>query len=137
MALVVDTSVFITLERRGEGLETLGLADWGDERLAMAAVTASELLVGVHLADVPDRRRRRETFVEAAIESVDILAFDLVVARTHAYVWSQLSREGRMIGAHDLQIAATALAHGSSLLTANVREFERVHGLAIRRFIMQ
>ena len=102
----------------------------------MAAITASELLAGIHLADAAGNRLRREVFVESVIESVPILEFDLAVARAHSRVWSKLTREGRMIGAHDLQIAATALAHGSSILTENVREFERVPGLVVRRFAM-
>ncbi len=36
-----------------------------------------------------------------------------------------------MIGAHDLIISATALAHGHAVLTDNVGEFRRVPGLEI------
>ena len=136
MALIVDSSVFITLERRSERPKTFEAADWADEPLVMAAITASELLAGIHLTDVADDRLRREVFVESVIESVPILEFDLAAARVHSRVWSQLTREGRMIGAHDLQIAATALAHGLSLVTENVGEFERVPGLVVRRFVL-
>ncbi len=53
------------------------------------------------------------------------------VARIHAEVWARLEAAGAIIGAHDLWIAATALAHGLTVMTANVGEFERVPGLSV------
>lgn len=132
MALIVDSSVFVALERRRLRLEGLPLED-PDEPIAVAAITASELLVGVHRADTPERRLRREAFVEAVLELVPVLPLDLRVARTHALLWAQLRRTGQVIGVHDLLIAATAIAHGRALLTENLRDFERVPGLAVRQ----
>jgi tRNA(fMet)-specific endonuclease VapC len=51
------------------------------------------------------------------------------VARLHAQIWAELQTRGETIGAHDLWIAATALAHGLTLATANTGEFERVPAL--------
>ena len=45
----------------------------------------------------------------------------------------QLSRTGQMIGANDLLIAATALTYGYDVMTHNVRDFEKVPGLDVRR----
>jgi tRNA(fMet)-specific endonuclease VapC len=132
MAQLIDASVFITLERRGQ--HTLDLpAIAPDERIGIAAITASELLVGIHRADSPERRLQREAFVEAVLEIVPILPFDLRVARVHAQLWAQLTGMGQLIGDHDLLVAATALAHGYSVLTDNLREFHRVPGLGARR----
>ena len=62
-----------------------------------------------------------------------VLPFDLLVARVHARVSAQLLDAGRLIGAHDLLIAATALAHGYAVLTQNLRDFRRVPGLDVRQ----
>jgi tRNA(fMet)-specific endonuclease VapC len=132
MAQLIDASVFITMERRGQQILDLP-AIASDERTGVAAITASELLVGIHRADSPERRLRREAFVEAILERMLILPFDLRVARVHAQVWAQLTAAGQMIGAHDLLVAATALAHGYSVLTDNLQEFHRVPGLVVRR----
>ena len=132
MAQLIDASVFITLERRGQqilDLPAIGL----DERVGIAAITASELLVGIHHADSLEHRLQREAFVEAILEILPILPFDLQVARVHAQVWAQLAVRGQLIGDHDLLVAATALAHGYSLLTDNLREYHRVPGLVARR----
>jgi len=71
--------------------------------------------------------------VEAILERVPVLPFELRTARVHARTWAQLVSGGQSIGAHDLLIAATALAHGYAVLTQNRREFERVPGLVVRQ----
>lgn len=40
-------------------------------------------------------------------------------------------RQGDVIGGNDLLIASTALSHGTTLVTHNVREFQRVPGLTL------
>jgi predicted nucleic acid-binding protein len=42
-----------------------------------------------------------------------------------------IQRQGQLIGGNDMQIAATALAHGLILVTHNTREFSRVPGLQL------
>lgn len=49
----------------------------------------------------------------------------------HADIWAQLSAEGRVIGAHDLWIAATGLAHGLGVATRTGADFARVPGLRL------
>jgi tRNA(fMet)-specific endonuclease VapC len=98
----------------------------------MAHLTASELLVGVYRANSPQCRVQREAFVGAILEAIPILPPDLRVARIHAEVMVELATAGRPIGAHDVLIAATALAHGYRVLTVNVRDFQRVPGLVVQ-----
>lgn len=91
----------------------------------------SELLHGAHRASTTARRKRRSEFVETLLAHVPVLPFDLAVARTHAAIWADLARAGSRIGAHDLQIAATAMTYDLSVATRNVREVERVDGLSV------
>ncbi len=132
MAQLIDTSVFIELERRGEPLSALEAAIPG-QSVALAAITASELLVGLHRAVTSEHRRRREAFVATVLEQFPVLAFDLRVARIHAPLLAALTATGQRIGANDLLIAATALAHGHDVLTHNLREFGRVPGLIVHQ----
>lgn len=65
--------------------------------------------------------------------------FGLQESRRHAELWAELAGAGALIGPHDLQIAATALAAGHALATLNEREFSRVPGLhlqSVRRVAM-
>ena len=80
-------------------------------------------------------RARRLAFVESILVRFPLLEIDLSAARAHAELWSNLSREGKMIGVHDSWIAATCIAHSLTLITANTREFERVPGLRLENWM--
>ncbi len=85
-----------------------------------------ELGVGIELANSAARREVRQTSLELVLTYLPVLPFDTI----SAYVWSRLyaglHRMGARVGERDLIIAAIALAHGHSVLKANVREFARV-----------
>lgn len=130
MGVLIDSSVLIGLER-GRAAIADQLSGREDEEFFLSVVSASELLHGVHRAKAPDARARRSAFVEAVLSRFPLLAIDLPTARTHSQLWAELVSTGKMIGPHDLWIAAACIAHGLTLVTGNVREFQRVPGLAI------
>jgi tRNA(fMet)-specific endonuclease VapC len=102
-----------------------------EDDVAMAAITAAELLVGVQLAD---RRRKpaRRKFVEELLSSVPVEAYDLDTARVHAELLSHARKEGRIRGAHDLLIAATARARARTVVTADAAGFDGLPGVQVR-----
>jgi tRNA(fMet)-specific endonuclease VapC len=101
-----------------------------DEEVGIAAITASELLHGVHRA-AQQYRTRREAFVEAVIAAFPPLPFELLAARAHARIWAQLAAAGLDVGAHDRIVAATAVSAGWRVGTANRRHFDRIVGLDV------
>ncbi len=127
MAVLIDTTVLINAERRGQALDEV----IGDQERGISVITASELLHGVHRAEKGAIRTRRSAFVEHVISAMDPLPITTAIARAHAAVWAELEKEGNLIGAHDLWIAATALSHGMEVATANAKDFERVPGLNV------
>jgi tRNA(fMet)-specific endonuclease VapC len=127
MAVLIDTSVLIDAERRGQSLEEA----IGDAGRAISVITASELLHGVHRARTAAVRTRRSAFVEHLLAALQPLPVTMGIARVHAEIWANLDRKGTLIGAHDLWIAATALSHGMDVATANSKDFERVPGLDV------
>ena len=129
---MVDANVFIEFERRGLPID---LSRWQPSAdVFISVMTVSELLMGVHRADSEDRRQRRSAFVEAILAGVSVLDFTVAVARCHARLHAELARQGHLIGAHDMIVAATAVHHGLSLLTDNTDEFSRVPGLNVIGF---
>jgi tRNA(fMet)-specific endonuclease VapC len=94
----------------------------------------AELLHGVHRAQGVHQRQQRQRKVEAVLSALQVLPYTTDIARVHAEIWAHLSERGQMIGAHDLIIAATALTHQLTLVTLNLRHFERVPGLAVVTF---
>lgn len=128
--MLIDTSVFIAAERGQLDLDTIITAHQG-ESVALAAITASELLHGVHRVQTPEQRAPREAFVEQVLAALPVVPFDLVVARIHARLWAELAAQGITVGAHDLLIAATALSLGVPVATRDLRSFPRIPGLAL------
>jgi predicted nucleic acid-binding protein len=72
--------------------------------------------------------------VEALLQELTVLPFDLVAARVHARLWADLLKTGDLVGAHDLLIAATALAAGMAVATRDLRSFPRIPGLVLLRW---
>ena len=128
MAILIDTGLLVDLER-GVANPKVDAAI-GEEDRAISVITVSELLHGVHRAEGA-QRARRSAFVEHLLAGMRALEITEQVARVHADIWAQLAARGEVIGAHDLWIAATALAHGMGLATGNTREFKRVPGLRL------
>ena len=102
----------------------------GTEDRAISVITVSELLHGVHRARGA-RRTRRRAFVEHLLSGMRAVEITEQIARVHADAWAQLAAKGELIGAHDLWVAATALAHGMGIVTGNADEFRRIPGLRV------
>jgi predicted nucleic acid-binding protein len=79
-------------------------------------------------------RARRSAFVEAVLANFPLLPIDTPVARIHAQLWAELVAAGSLIGAHDLWMAATAVAHDLTLVTLDVRDFQRIAALELEQW---
>lgn len=128
--MILDTSVIVAGERGTIRLEAM-LESLGDEPVAIAAITASELLHGAHRGADAGVRARRAAFADAVLELVPVLSFSVPEARRHAQLWAELLAAGTMIGPHALLVGATALARGYGVATMSGREFARVAGLRV------
>ena len=124
----MDTTILVAAERRREVLDQV-IHDNDD--VAVAAITAAELLVGVELAD-GRRRQSRQRYVEAVLDALPVESYDLDVARAHALLLADVRRRGRPRGAHDLLIAATALARNREVITTDQPGFSDLPGVRLR-----
>ena len=123
MGLILDTSVIIKLEREGVSETFNPLFDRA--QIAISVVTVSELLAGVHQSR-GEQSVYRSSFVEEMLDRLEPLAITPRIARIHADMASFMKQEGRTIGIHDQWIAATALAHGATVVTMNRKDFDKV-----------
>lgn len=133
MGLLIDSSSLIAAERGELDLEA-ALGGALDEDVAIAAVTASELLHGVHRLKGGVKQAKAERFVERLLDRVPVIAFDLEAARVHARLGAELAAKGAAVGAHDLIIASTAVAIDFAVATRDVRSFPRISGLTLHRW---
>jgi tRNA(fMet)-specific endonuclease VapC len=132
MAALIDSSILIAAERGELSLDRLA-ARYAAQEVAISAVTASELLHGVHRASTATLRHHREAFVEGLPARLLVIAFDLTAARVHASLWAGLAKRGVAVGERHLNIRATAIAGGYAMATRDERSFSRIPGLSVQR----
>ncbi|HET9466947.1 MAG TPA: PIN domain-containing protein [Vicinamibacterales bacterium] len=133
MGILIDSSSLIAAERGELDLEA-ALGHALDEDVAIAAITASELLHGVHRLKGGVKQAKAERFVERLLDRIPVMAFDLDAARVHARLGAELAAKGTAVGAHDLIIASTAVAIDFAVATRDVRSFPRIAGLTLHRW---
>ena len=130
MARVIDTSVWIDIERQGKSASDLGSIA-GDDKAVITSGIAAELLMGAELGRWRGERRQARFDVDELLSRLTILPFDLPAARIYARLFAEIRRSGHSVGVIDLQIAAVALANDSSVVTLNLRDFNRIPGLTV------
>ena len=131
MAALIDSSVLIAVERGDLSADAIATG-YAEDDVAVSAVTASELLHGIHRARTPSQRHRRQAFVEGLLAQFPVVDFDLTVARVHASLWADLAKRGVAVGERDLMIGATAIAKDYTLVTRDQRSFSKIPGLSVQ-----
>jgi predicted nucleic acid-binding protein len=123
---VLDTSTVILLSRIADP------AVLPAEPL-ITAVTLAELSVGPLVTDDEQERSARQAHLQQAEADFDPLPFDAASARAFGRVAASLRHRGRKTAAraYDAMIAATALAHGLPVYTANPDDFAGIDGLEV------
>ena len=131
MRFLLDTDIFIAALKRDPAvlarMEALRPAD-----LILSPIVLGELEVGIGKSQWPRENRQR---LDAVISAIPLEPLTGEVGRAYGRIRSTLEREGRVIGANDLWIAAQAQALEIPLVTDNLREFERVEGLALENWL--
>jgi tRNA(fMet)-specific endonuclease VapC len=126
--LLLDTNTCIEILRGRQATLLARYAMQARDDIALSAVVRSELVAGALLsAKAEENRRSAEMFCEL----FPCLPFDTRVADIHADLYANLRRSGALIGAHDMMIAATAIAHNLVVVTHNVGEFGRIEALRV------
>jgi len=100
------------------------------EGLGVSTITVSELYWGVHKSG----SARNLAALEKFLSPLTVFDYNLAAAQRYGELRAHLERQGTPIGPLDQQIAAHALALGITLVTNNLREFDRVPGLRLENW---
>ena len=95
----------------------------------VSAITIGELYQGASASSAQERHI--ENIEARIIPAVTVLPFDAAVAKTFGRIRAGLYAAGRPLDDADPQIAATALYHGLTLVTGNLKHFRRVPDLQL------
>ena len=96
--------------------------------VAVSAVTVGELLMGAYCAQVPDREVEK---VDAFLKPIQVLDYGKPEASRYAGISARLRQQGQLIGVSDAMIAATAEVHRFTVITKNLKHFEKVKTLKV------
>ena len=122
---VLDTNMLIYFFK-GEGRVAENLLAQPPATIAVPTIVLYELHAGILKSHSP---RKLLTQLEDFQQTVEVLDFGTTEARSAAEIRARLESAGEPIGPYDILIAATARAHGGTLVSRNQREFGRVAGL--------
>lgn len=127
---LLDTNICIdVIKRRPHGL--LDTFNRHAGQMAISAITFSELFHGVEKSAAPARNLAA---VEDFCSRLDLLAYGPKASLHYGQIRTSLERSGTPIGVNDLHIAAHARSEGLTLVSNNLREFERVPGLLLENW---
>ncbi len=134
MGLILDSSVLIAAERQGKNArQVLGTIaqEVGDTEVGISVVTLIELAHGAARADSPERKSKREKFIEELLTAIPVYPVTTSVALRAGQLDGQNQARGVKVPLADLLIGVAALELGYGVATANLRHFRQVIGLSV------
>lgn len=124
---LLGTNIVIYVIKR-RPLSALALFNENAGHMAISSITLAELMHGAEKSNAPTRSLAA---VEDFCSRLEVLAYGPKAAMHYGNIRAQLESRGQTIGVNDLHIAAHARSEGLTLVSNNLREFERVDALQL------
>ena len=101
-------------------------------QMCISSITLAEMIHGAEKNARPDHSTR---VVEDFISRLEVLPYSDKAAFHYGQIRADLERKGTPIGVNDLHIAGHSRSEGLTLVTNNLKEFERVEGLLLDNWV--
>jgi len=134
MGVILDSSVLIAGERRGETVRQMMdrvRAAVGDRESALSAMSILELTHGIYRAKAQAERERRRAFVEELVRDMIVHPVSVAISQLAGRIEGEQAAKGNSIAVVDLVIGATALHLGFDVVTLNVKHFAAIPRLKV------
>ena len=132
--MILDSSTLVAVERKGKNARQV-LADISDKigetDVAISVVTLIELAHGAARADTPERKAKRQEFIQELLTVLPNHPITAAVALRAGLIDGEQQARGTRIPLSDLLIGVTALELGYGVATSNVRHFRLIPGLSV------
>ena len=102
-----------------------------NKNIILSSIVVSELLYGAKKKN----SKKLTLIVDTFINTFKVLDYDIYAAKEYAKIRVELEKNGLIIGAYDMQIAAHAKSINAILVTNNEREFKRINNLKIENWL--
>ena len=136
MGLILDSSVLISAEREGQNarqiLEAIS-SKVGNTEIGISVVTVIELAHGAARANTPQRKAKRQQFIQELLAALPVHPVTVQVALRTGQLDGENQAKGIRLPLSDLLIGVTALELGYSVATGNLRHFQMIPGLSVVR----
>jgi tRNA(fMet)-specific endonuclease VapC len=128
---MLDTNIAIYVIKRRPA-DMLDTFNRHAGQMCISAVTLAELL---HGAEKSERKEHNLAQVDDFSSRLVVMDYHTKAAAHYGDIRADLERKGTPMGVNDLHIAGHARSEGLVLVTNNMREFERVHGLRVENWL--
>jgi tRNA(fMet)-specific endonuclease VapC len=122
--IVVDTDVIIDFFRDISPAAGVFSELISSERAAITAISVFELYAGVEGA-----KRLRQ--IETLVQEIIILPLNVIEAAMGGRIYTQLKSKGKLIGTHDILIAAICIANDLPLYPKNIAHFSEIKDIRL------
>ena len=128
---MLDTNICIYVIKR-KPIEVLQTFNEHAGELCISSITLAELL---HGAEKSEYKAKNLKIIEDFVSRLDVLSYDEKSALHYGEIRADLEKKGQVIGVNDLHIAAHARSESLTLVSNNLKEFNRVIALRTENWI--
>lgn len=122
---LVDANVLSEATKPSPSAAVVGWLRAQERQIAVDPIILGEIRFGIHLLPAGKRRRKLERWFEDGVGRIQCLAWDAATGLRWAKLLADLRSAGEAMPIKDSMIAATALLHGLTLVTRNLKDFRK------------
>jgi tRNA(fMet)-specific endonuclease VapC len=128
---MLDTNIVIYVIKR-RPIDVLEVFNLHTGQMCISSITLAELLHGAVKSKKIEHNLQK---IEDFISRLDVLEYGCKAASHYGDIRSDLECKGTPIGVNDLHIAGHARSESLTLVTNNLREFERIEALRLDNWV--
>lgn len=121
----------VSFALRGQGNVGARILEHRPSEICVSSITVAELRYGAALR----KSTKLHELIDAFISNLAVLPFDETCAGHFGALGAELSSRGTPIGDFDVLIAAHAITAEATLVTNNVKHFQRIRGLKLENWL--